>query len=179
MKLIPSLALILFSSSYGNSFTVSNTLPDDLNKATNIFSKSIEVFGLRVLSTNTVSDAKVLHTANVLAEYLDNDENGTVDQPSVLTKLLGNTKAEIATMVLFASENEQASFENSLGPLMTVLTRTQNLFANEIFENGSSGNNRDATLEEVLHLVTDLGWDKAFPSIWGSKQDHRLQMQWM
>ena len=52
---------------------------------------------------------------------------------------------------------------------MTVLTITQNLFANEIFENGSSGNNRDATLEEVLHLVTDLGWDKAFPTIWGEQ----------
>ena len=170
MKCLFLPASILFVSFLnGNSFTISNSLPSDLQSASNVFTKSVEVFGLRVLSTNTVADAKVLHTANVLAEYLDNDENGTVDQPSVLTTLLGNTKAEIATMVLFASENEQASFENSLGPLMTVLTRTQNLFANEIFENGSSGNNREATLEEVLHLVTDLGWDKAFPSIWGEQ----------
>ena len=160
MKCLFLHASILFVSFLnGNSFTISNSLPSDLQSASNVFTKSVEVFGLRVLSTNTVADAKVLHTANVLAEYLDNDENGTVDQPSVLTTLLGNTKAEIATMVLFASENEQASYENSLGPLMTVLTRTQNLFANEIFENGSSGNNRDATLEEVLHLITDLGWD--------------------
>ena len=160
-------SILFFSFLNGNSFSISNSLPSDLQSASNVFSKSVEVFGLRVLSTNTVSDAKVLHTANVLAEYLDNDENGTVDEPSVLTKLLGNSKAEIATMVLFASKNEQASFEDSFGPLMSVLTRTQNLFANEIFENGSTGNNRDATLEEVLHLVTDLGWDKAFPTIWG------------
>ena len=118
----------------GNSFSISNSLPSDLQSASNVFAKSVEVFGLRVLSTNAVSDAKVLHTANVLAEYLDNDENGSVDQPSVLSKLMGNSNAEIATMVLFASENEQASFEDNLGTLMPILTRTQNLFANEIFE---------------------------------------------
>ena len=102
-------SILFFSFLNGNSFSISNSLPSDLQSASNVFSKSVEVFGLRVLSTNTVWDAKVLHTANVLAEYLDNDENGTVDEPSVLTKLLGNSKAEIATMVLFASENEQAS----------------------------------------------------------------------
>ena len=26
------------------------------------------------------------------------------------------------------------------------------------------------TLEEVLHLVTDLGWDEAFPDIWGERK---------
>ena len=130
----------------------------------------MEVFGLRVLATDSVPDAKVLHTANVLAEYLDNDENGTVDQPEVLSKLLGNSNSEIATMVLFESESEQESFSGSLETLMQILTRSQNLFADEIFENGSSGNDRDATLEEVLHLVTDLGWDEAFPDIWGERR---------
>jgi len=154
----------------GNPFTVSISLPVDLQNASNVFTKSVEVFGLRVLATNTVPDAKVLHTANVLAEYLDNDENGTVDQPEVLSKLLGNSNSEIATMVLFESESEQESFSGSLETLMQILTRSQNLFADEIFENGSLGNDRDATLEEVLHLVTDLGWDEAFPDIWGERR---------
>ncbi|NBU87371.1 MAG: hypothetical protein EBS13_08805, partial [Verrucomicrobia bacterium] len=59
-------------------------------------------------------------------------------------------------------------------------TRSQNLFADEIFENGSSGNDRDATLEEVLHLVTDLGWDEAFPDIWGERKGSSVAngMQW-
>jgi len=122
------------------------------------------------LRQNSVPDAKVLHTANVLAEYLDNDENGTVDQPEVLAKLLGNSDSEIATMVLFESESEQESFSGSFETLMRILTRSQNLFADEIFENGSTGNDRDATLEEVLHLVTDLGWDEAFPDIWGERK---------
>jgi len=163
------LPLVIFSAQ-ANVFTVSNSLPVDLQNASNVFTKSVEVFGLRVLATDSVPDAKVLHAANVLAEYLDNDENGTVDQPEVLAKLLGNSNSEIATMVLFESESEQESFMDSFETLMQILTRSQNLFADEIFENGSSGNDRDATLEEVLHLVTDLGWDEAFPDIWGERK---------
>jgi hypothetical protein len=161
--------LFIFSAQ-ANVFTVSNSLPVDLQNASSVFTKSVEVFGLRVLATDSVPDAKVLHTANVLAEYLDNDENGTVDQPEVLAKLLGESDSEIATMVLFESESEQESFSDSFETLMRILTRSQNLFADEIFENGSTGNDRDATLEEVLHLVTDLGWDEAFPDVWGERK---------
>ena len=174
MKFLLPLALLVPNWTYGNSFTVSNTLPDDLSAASNVFGKSVEVFGLRVLATSSVPDAKVLHTANVLAEYLDNDENGSVDQPEVLEKLLGNSNSEIATMVLFASENEQESYVDYFETLMRVLERTQNLFADEIFENGSQGDDRDATLEEVLHLVTDLGWDEAFPEVWGERRGSTL-----
>jgi hypothetical protein len=161
--------LFIFSAQ-ANVFTVSNSLPVDLQNASSVFTKCVEVFGLRVLATDSVPDAKVLHTANVLAEYLDNDENGTVDQPEVLAKLLGESDSEIATMVLFESESEQESFSDSFETLMRILTRSQNLFADEIFENGSTGNDRDATLEEVLHLVTDLGWDEAFPDVWGERK---------
>ena len=155
---------------WGNAFTISTTLPSDLQSASSVFSKYVEVFGLRVLATSSVSDAKVLHTANVLAEYLDNDENGVIDQAEVLTSLIGTSNSTISTMVLFASQTEQDSLDSSLASLETIMTRTQNLFADEIFENGSQGENRDATLEEVLHLVTDKGWDEAFPAVWGEKQ---------
>ena len=161
---------ILTPALWGNAFTISTTLPNDLQSASSVFSKYVEVFGLRVLATSSVSDAKVLHTANVLAEYLDNDENGLIDQAEVLTSLVGPSNATISTMVLFASQTEQDSFDSSLAKLETIMSRTQNLFADEIFENGSKGENRDATLEEVLHLVTDKGWDEAFPSVWGEKK---------
>ena len=174
MKYILPIALLVQHWAFGNSFTVSSTLPDDLSDASNVFSKSVEVFGLRVLATSSVSDAKVLHTANVLAEYLDNDENGTVDQPEVLAKLLGSSNSEIATMVLFASEKEQESYGDDFETLMRILERTQNLFADEIFESGSQGEDRDATLEEALHLVTDLGWDEAFPEVWGERKGSTL-----
>ena len=161
---------IIPSALWGNAFTISTTLPADLQPVSSVFSKYVEVFGLRVLATSGVSDAKVLHTANVLAEYLDNDENGLIDQAEVLSSLIGSSNSTISTMVLFASQNEQDSLDSSLAQFETIMSRTQNLFADEIFENGSKGENRDATLEEVLHLVTDKGWDEAFPSVWGEKK---------
>ena len=84
MKFLLPLALLVPDWTYGNSFTVSNTLPDDLSSASNVFGKSVEVFGLRGYSRLRRLTPRVLHTANVLAEYLDNDENGSVDQPEVL-----------------------------------------------------------------------------------------------
>lgn len=158
-----------FSSLFGNPFSISTSFPPDIQSASSVFSKYVEVYGLRILATTKVPDLKVLHTAHVLAEYLDNNEDGMIDQPEVLNALLGSSNSTISTMVLFASETEEESFASSLGPLQATITRSQNLYADEIFENGSLGANRDATLEEVLHLVTDKGWDEAFPEIWGEK----------
>ena len=101
MRLVFWSLLFMTSILRAQLFQVTEELSSDLQSLSGIFSKQVDVFGLRVLSTSSVSDAKVLHTANVLAEYLDNDENGTVDQPEVLTKLLGGSTSEIATLVLF------------------------------------------------------------------------------
>ena len=59
-----------------------------------------------------VSDTKVLHTANVLAEYLDNDENGLIDQAEVLSSLIG-LKFHNFDHGAFASQNEQDSLDSA------------------------------------------------------------------
>ena len=151
--------------SFASSIQLSTSFPSDIEASKTVFDKCVEVFGLRVLATSGVSEAKTLHTANVLAEYLDNDEDGNIDQPEVLAALKGSSNAQIATMVLFATEEEQESKQSQFEAFENSITRAQNLFAMEIFENGSNGSDRDATLEEVLHLVTDKGWDEAFPSV--------------
>jgi pyridoxal/pyridoxine/pyridoxamine kinase len=51
------------------------------------FTKGLTVFGIILLETSGVSDAKLIHAANVTAELLDDDENGTVDNLCVVAKL--------------------------------------------------------------------------------------------
>ena len=45
-------------------------------------------------------DAKLIHAATVMAEYLDNDEDGEVDDPAVLKAM----KDRNAMLVMFASK---------------------------------------------------------------------------
>merc|ERR1711971_1240629 len=46
-----------------------------------------EVFGVPVFGHSSISDAKFQHVASVLAEWLDNDEDGCVDIPLVVSKM--------------------------------------------------------------------------------------------
>jgi hypothetical protein len=50
----------------------------------------VVVFGIDIYAVSSVEDTKLLHAANVMAQYLDNDEDGTVDDQLVLDKMLEN-----------------------------------------------------------------------------------------
>ena len=102
----------------------------------------------------------------MLAAWLDNDGDGCVDNPTVLTKLtekvdLGGTVKVQAAIVV----SETASYDklNAAG----YFTKAPQ-YNNETFPNcsGPAATSRcaDATLEEVLHMITDVGFAKAFPT---------------
>ena len=107
--LVLSIFLLSLGSlkSFSAAIQLSASFPSDIESSKTVFDKCVEVFGLRVLATSGVSEAKTLHAANVLAEYLDNDEDGNIDQPEVLAALKGSSNVQIATMVLFASEQDR------------------------------------------------------------------------
>lgn len=48
------------------------------------FTKQVDVFGIHIYAMNTTGDDKILHAANILAEYLDNDEDGIPDDQTVV-----------------------------------------------------------------------------------------------
>ena len=55
--------------------------------------RKVMVFGIPVYAFYDVEDSKLLHAANIMAQYLDNDENGIVDNSLLLTTLLFNEAA--------------------------------------------------------------------------------------
>ena len=57
------------------------------SKLTRYCPRFTEVFGVAVFGAASISDAKFQHVASVLAEWLDNDEDGCVDNALVLTKV--------------------------------------------------------------------------------------------
>ena len=53
-----------------------------------VFSKQVNIFGVTILATEETDNIKVVHAANILAEYLDNDEDGTPDNPKGISSLI-------------------------------------------------------------------------------------------
>ena len=158
-----------------------------------IYKKYINVFGLHIYATEKTDDRKIIHTANIMAEYLDNNEDGLVDDPEVHDKL----KKSNACLTMFENEAEMESIFEGPG-LFTVLCpgsrASQNLTAAETHPEfnalqkaaksrlaipmPSTGNfnNKalimfDASYEEVLHLLTDYGYVLAYPAAFGIKKE--------
>lgn len=127
------------------------------------FTKYVDVLGVGVYATSTCSNAKVLHSAGVLAQYLDNDEDGQADNPAVLQKIVQLDGA----MIMFGcwQEFESSGFEFQVP--FSSLNYKQLHLACETFPNGAQQQQFDITLEETLHLVTWAGYSNAFPSVFG------------
>ncbi|MBC8257748.1 MAG: hypothetical protein H8E38_01915 [SAR324 cluster bacterium] len=132
------------------------------------FVKYLSVFGVNVVATSSVSDKKMLHAGNVLAQYLDNNEDGTPDDKKVLEMLTG----EKATLVM-ASESEFEEFMEGEPPEDIAI---QDLLVDETRPEFHQGDYSrfDASLEEVLHLVQAVGWANTFPEVFGTEPGSKL-----
>ena len=67
------------------TFEILNEHPEMscMNPVMDIF---IEVFGMYVMSTTSAPPEFVLHTANILAEFIDNDLDGVPDEPAAYSQ---------------------------------------------------------------------------------------------
>jgi len=139
------------------NFTIHSHQDNGLEK----FTRKVEVFGLSIYAVPTVEEAKLLHAANVMAQYLDNDEDGLVDNPLVIEKMIENK----AFVVMWKTE-EDIDIDPPADRLGQDLgnDETQPLFV----ANGKTGA-FDATLEEILHIITHAGYAYAYPDVFGEE----------
>lgn len=123
------------------------------------FNRKVVVFGIDIYAVSAVDDNKLLHAANVMAQYLDNDEDGFTDDQLVLDQMLENK----AFLVMWKNEIDleidppfdrigQDLGNDETAPLFVL--------------NGKTGS-FDASLEEVLHLVNNSGHSYAYPQVFG------------
>jgi len=159
-----------FIQSSNNYFSIQDN-SDSPGRAYNVFCKKVLVFGLVVYGTCEVTDDDLLHAANVLAQYLDNDEDGVVDNQLVLDKML----EQKAVLTLFGKENSKRQrrfFNTNSGDYGPELA--QDLYGTETFPGWNKTLPFDATLEEVLHLVTAKGYSLVYPNIFGESQGSEI-----
>lgn len=142
-------------------------VPDSAHPAFQVFDQYVDVFGVAIYATDAVPEDKLLHAAAVMAQYLDNDEDGEPDNPLVLETLVENS----ASMILFNDEGERAEdeFMDRGEDVFDAGYGVQPLYGFEIHPEGSRGDEFDATLEEILHLITASGYAFAYPDVWGEE----------
>ena len=120
------------------------------------FSKKTSVFGIPIYGTEQTPDEAMLHAANVMAQYLDNDEDGQPDNALVVEHML----EQGATLIMTKDEAEIETLFEKI-PESEAL---QDLYASEVVIAGADGG-FDATIEEVLHLITHIGYAGVYPEV--------------
>ena len=127
----------------------------------------INVFGLYVVAPPSAPGPFVLHSANILAEYLDNDANGLPDDQAVLDYLVRNN---YIVPVWTTSTREQFNQRRRGTPCEDgVLTAASMYYDEDIWALGGirSAGTWDVNLEEIWHTVS-MGWYNTYPMFFGA-----------
>lgn len=147
--------------------------------------------GLRIFKENGVSDEKLLYAGNVLAQLLDNDANGKVDNKKVwrrLKKIYGEKikgKRPMLFIPIFKDFNSPAErdlfqLDIQVGAVLcksllenrfslAIWSLTNSIFADdeEVQPAYPALQGLDATFEEIIHNIF-----AGFPKVWGGAYGH-------
>jgi len=121
------------------------------------FTKKVMVLGVPIHATNTTRDEKLLHAAGVLAQFLDNDEDGEPDNPEVLRAILDTG----GSITMTGTEKEWGLIPRDQRP------RGQGLYDEETRPGARERGVFDTALEEIWHMVSDNGLGVAYPEVFG------------
>jgi len=124
------------------------------------YSKGLTIFGINILATSEVPDEKLLHAANITAELIDNNEDGTPDNTCVTAIL-----SKLGGYVSMYNKAEGNSVEINQDPLDEVGAGGSGLGAYETLNNYADGKSHDASIEEIFHLITQYGYSVAYPTV--------------
>ena len=131
------------------------------------FNRKVVVFGIPIYAKRRVEDSRLLHAANIMAQYLDNDEDGEVDNEDVLNAMLEAN----AFMVMWKSQSDLIFLSPPDGMEGQDLGNDETII--DWHSNGQEGQ-FDASLEEVLHIITHAGYANAYPEVFGESQGSAL-----
>ena len=139
------------------------------------FSTFVDVFGVFVVATEGAPSDYVIHTAHVLAQYLDNDEDGVPDDAAVHAALIaGNYVVPVwqaAQRDAFHEGARGTYCEDNTGMAASMYYDEDEWALGGIEQAGTW----DTNLEEVWHVVT-VGWAKAYPEAFGADLDDQGQV---
>lgn len=139
--------------------------------------KVIEVFGIRLMALEGVTDRDLVLSANVLAQWIDNDEDGKPDNPKVQSELQRQNSRMILGVLFEESigpwhEEKQQFLEHEAAPTFGLDVATINHWRFGLepspysteWQRFEPTRAPDAATEETLHLITNVGFSGVYPA---------------
>lgn len=168
---------------------LANWWPESQESTRALLSNTVVVFGVPIFATKYTNIEKVQHAANILAEYLDNDGDGCPDK-KVVDALLESKAAMIYTlnggreMEVFQAINADPALRPYLPELNEQAAKdligVHGSGVNPLWHSGHGkvGHSEqfDEAVEEILHMVTDAGWEVADPQTFNTAQGSGSQL---
>ena len=139
--------------------------------------KYVNVFGVHIFASPTTPEDKLSHAAGVLAQYLDNNEDGVPDNTRVLSHLVSRNVFIIMPGTAAEMERVEMGLIAEAGyrfgqDLYGEETKPDFLVDGKI--NAPDGHYYDGALEEILHPITQHGYANAYPEVFGEEQGTTL-----
>lgn len=133
------------------------------NCPTKMFDKSALVFdAITFCGTKWVPDNKLQHAANVAAQWLDNNQDGSVDDEKLLEKLKEKNPVVIMS----------ANGFNTLA-MWKIFTQLDSRPGQDLYaaETNPVGGRRDASQEEIHHIIMNAGWIPLYGEVFSDQPD--------
>ena len=139
---------------------------------TKIFDKGAIVFeSMLICGTSMVPQEKIAHAANVAAQWLDNNQDGVVDNPAVLEELKKNK----ATLLMSEMGFSEIFMIKNFAEIEKGGFFIQDLYAEET----NNPNQRDASQEEIHHLIWGAGFASVYPEVFDDQsRDSEIYAAW-
>jgi len=122
--------------------------------------RKITVFGIPIYAATGVEESRLVHAANIMAQYLDNNEDGVIDNQAVMDRML----AAKAYLFMWKTEADKESINPPDDMAGQDLGNDETI--PEWHTNGHQGQ-FDAALEEVWHLITHNGYSAEYADAFG------------
>lgn len=140
------------------------------NCPTQVFDKSAVIFDvLTICGTKNVTQTKLQHATHVAAQWLDNNQDGVADEPRLIESLKSNKP------VVIMSENW---FDMMTSTKIFTKLSSQNSLAQDLSatETKPSGDRRDASQEEIHHIIMNAGWIPLFPKVFSDQKSENSKL---
>ena len=126
----------------------------------------MKVFGVSLFAVQKFTVEELRYVAAITAQYLDNNEDGVVDDPAVNGELLQS----MSSMLLVDGTDKFSQFTYEAGSPHHLMGYTVAQHSLETAPYGTlcgstCGTALDVTLEEVNHLLLQGGWRRAYADL--------------